>query len=87
MDLTEFDASCISAEQLNVSEERWARYIEMMDDCGYIKGAKVEHMISGSTYVDLSDVRITLAGLEYLQENTIMQKLYRTAKGIKDLVK
>ena len=29
---------------------------------------------------------ITLKGLEYLQENSMMQKIYKTTKGIKDVV-
>ena len=29
---------------------------------------------------------ITLNGLEYLQENSMMQKIYKTMKGIKDVV-
>lgn len=29
---------------------------------------------------------ITLKGLEYLQENSMMQKIYKTMKGIKDVV-
>lgn len=34
MDLPEFDVSLIGADKLGVSEERWARYIEMMADVG-----------------------------------------------------
>ena len=29
---------------------------------------------------------IPLKGLEYLQENSMMQKIYKTMKGIKDVV-
>ena len=31
------------------------------------------------------DIEITLKGLEYLQENSIMQKIYKAAKGVKDI--
>ncbi len=86
MDLPEFDINQISAEALGISRERWARYLEMMTDVGYIKGVKISSNILGETVAETSDIRITLKGLEYLQENAIMQKLYRTAKGIKDIV-
>lgn len=86
MDLPEFDSSQIGPEKLGVSEERWARYIEMMADVGYIKGVRVERCIDGSLNVDGSEMRITLKGLEYLQENTIMQRMYKAAKGIKDVI-
>lgn len=69
MDYPEFDITQISSEKLGVTPERWARYIEMMCDAGYIKGS-----------------RITLKGLEYLSENAIMQRMYKAAKGIKELI-
>ncbi len=36
--------------------------------------------------MDARNIRITLKGLEYLQENSIMRKIYKTAKGIVDMV-
>lgn len=86
MDYPEFDMTPIDAKHLGVSQERWNRYIEMMSDVGYVKGAEIQEYVTGDVDVDVSDMRITLKGLEYLQENSIMQKLYRTAKGIKELI-
>jgi len=86
MDSADFDMSQISAERLGVSDERWARYIEMMQDVGYIKGAQICRYNDGSLMIDSSDIRITLKGLEYLQENSIMQRIYMTAKGFKEVV-
>ncbi len=85
MDLPELNVSQIDAKALNVSEQRWARYIEMMLDVGYIKGAQVTSNIDGTLAVEIDNMCITLKGLEYLQENSIMQRLYRAAKGIKDI--
>ncbi len=85
MDLPEFEISQISASVLKVSEERWARYIEMMDDVGYIKGVKVCRSVTGDTCIDDCGIRITLKGLEYLQENSMMKRAYRTVKGIKEI--
>lgn len=31
-------------------------------------------------------LKFSLKGLEYLQENSMMQKIYKTMKGIKDVV-
>lgn len=86
MDLPQFDISQIGPDALGVSRERWARYIEMMADAGYIKGAALKRDILGGLDVDAENIRITLKGLEYLQENTIMRKLYNAAKGIKEVV-
>lgn len=85
MDYPEFDMSLIDARHLGVSEERWRRYIEMMNDTGYVKGALIQECITGDTEVDISQMRITLKGLEYLQENSIMRRIYKAAKGFKDV--
>lgn len=86
MDYPEFDMSQIDYKKLNVSKEWWARYIEMMVDVGYIKGVRVYADLTDELDVEDNGIRITLKGLEYLTENAIMQKLYRTAKGITDLI-
>lgn len=85
MDLPEFDISIINYRALGVSKERWSRYIEMMADVGYIKGVRVSTNITGETIVECNNMRITLKGLEYLQENSIMRKIYNAAKGIKEI--
>lgn len=85
MDYPEFDTNQISAKALDISNERWARYIEMLEDSGYVKGAEITENIIGETEVDISNIRITIKGLEYLSENSIMQRMYRIAKGIKDI--
>ncbi len=84
MDLPEFDVEQISAAALGISEERWMRYLEMMLDVGLVKGVSMQRDITGYYRVDAEDIRITLKGLEYLQENSFMKKAYKMAKGIKD---
>ena len=86
MDLPEFDIMEVGPEQLQVSRERWSRYIEMMNDAGYIKGVTVRKNLIGETCIEGGNIRITLKGLEYLQENSIMRKLYSAARGIGDLM-
>lgn len=86
MDYPEFDLEQINHKALNVSQERWARYLEMMADIELIKGVKVYRSITGATVVEDNRIRITLKGLEYLTENSIMQKIYKAAKGIKELI-
>lgn len=82
MDLPGFDVQQIGHEALGATHERWCRYMEMMADVGYIKGVELQRFITGETSVDARDIQITLKGLEYLQENGIMRKLYKAAKGI-----
>lgn len=85
MDLEQCNSDSISPNVLKISKERWNKYIEMLLDAAYIKGVRIRKFITGETDIDVEDIRITLKGLEYLSENSIMQKMYKTAKGITDL--
>lgn len=85
MDKQKPDIDKIDHEALCVSEIRWMRYIEMMADVGYIKGARIVRDVTGEMNCDCSEMKITLKGLEYLQENTIMRRIYNAAKGIKEI--
>lgn len=84
MDFPEFDAKKISPEKIGISEGRWKCIMEILVDCGYVKNVIIEESDLGLD-VKLGDIRITLAGLEYLHENSIMKKAYNAAKGIKDV--
>ena len=86
MDLEQCNPESISAETLRISQDRWNKYIEMLSDAGYIKGVQIKKFVTGATSLDIRNISITLKGLEYLSENTIMQRMYKTAKGIAELV-
>ena len=86
MDLENVDIERISSNNLGISQQRWNKYMEMLLDAGYIKGVTIQKYVTGETNVDAEDIRITLKGLEYLSENSSMQKMYRAAKGITDLI-
>ncbi len=86
MDCSSSDLARIRPEELGVTHERWARYLEMMLDVGYIKGVEIRKQIRGETMVNAQNIRITLKGLEYLQENSIMKKIYRSIKGLADVI-
>ncbi len=85
MDQEEVNPDLISPENLGVSKERWDKYMEMMADVGYIKGVRVFQNVAGETIVKCDRIRITLKGLEYLQENAVMRRIYNAAKGIKEV--
>ena len=85
MDSPEFNIDQISPEVLGVSKERWAKYLQMMQDVGYINGVEIRTYLTGVS-VNTRNISITLKGLEYLQENSMMQKAYRAIKGIRDIV-
>lgn len=87
LDLEDFDIDSISAKALGISEIRLLKYLEMLVDAGYLTGIEFEEDITGSIIIKADNPLITIKGLEYLSENTIMQRIYKSLKGIKEIVK
>jgi hypothetical protein len=85
MDVEEFDAAALSPDALGISHARRNAIMEMLIAEGYIAGAVVVRSLGGRG-IKLSDVRITLKGLEYLNDNSVMKKAAAIAKGIADLI-
>lgn len=86
MDYTEFDPTPIEHEQLEITKEKWSSIMKMMMDNNYIEGVQYKTFIHKTipTITDYKNMRITLKGLEYLNENSTMKKLANLAKGIKE---
>lgn len=84
MDYDEFDCRLISAERLNVSEPRRRELLRMLSQAGYITGI-FDESAAGDVMMSIGRLRLTLKGLEYLEENSLMKRAYRAAKGIKEL--
>ena len=86
MDYDEPDLDRISAKELNLSEQRWTAIMKMLADEGYVDGLSVKQSLDGDVVVSISTPRITLKGLEYLQENSMMRRAANLAKGIADII-
>lgn len=74
-----------NAQALGISEQKFAAYLEMLSDSGYIKGVEFKSYIR-TPVLCYENAKITLKGLEYLAENTLMQRAYKAVKGITDLI-
>ena len=82
MDLEEFDRNSISAEALGLSVPKWSRLMAMLLKEGYITGGETWNaMDCGYPRVALSRPELTLKGLEYLEENSLMKKAAAFAYG------
>jgi hypothetical protein len=86
MDYEEFDKNAFSAERFKISEARWIRLLEMVAKNGYIEGFSIRRGNDGHIVKSESSPQITLKGLEYLQENSLMKKAANLAKGISDII-
>lgn len=84
MSADEFDENWISPERLGTNKNARDAILAQLLHAGYIEGPQEIQSISDtkSTPTDLQYTKITLAGLEYLEENSWMQKAARLAKGI-----
>lgn len=60
--------------------------MQMLVNEGYITGIGVKRSADGEVSLSVSNVRITMKGLEYLQENSLMQKAANLAKGIAEIM-
>ena len=72
LDSDVLDASRLSPESLGISLTRRRKLLKMLQDKNYI--------------TDTEYPEITLVGLQYLEENSMMRKAAKLAKGIKDVI-
>lgn len=78
----------ISAGRKGVSYPRWEQVLIMLQDAGYIQGIVCTKAIENDKMHICEPIQpvITLKGLEYLSENTLMKKAANLMRGIKDTV-
>lgn len=88
MDCDEVDISSISHERFNITYQRWEKILIMLADEGYIQGLVYSKSLSDYTPHLTKPIQpsITLQGLEYLSDNSLMRKAANIAKGIKDTI-
>lgn len=88
MDFEEFDEYSISPEVLGVSQERWKILINELVNEGYVTGITLIPVIGKLTREPrITKPALTLKGMEYLEENSLMKKAANMAKGIIEIVK
>lgn len=86
MDAEEFDHRALSADALHISEQRLLSLLRMLAEAGMIEGVYIGIDAAGNFMVSESRPRFTLRGLEYLNENSLMQRAMKMAKGIKNSI-
>lgn len=80
------DKEAISSERLGIPSGYLADIIIELIDNGYVKGVSYRKTKSGRIFSSIEDMSITLAGVEYLQENSMMKKVHETLKNVKDII-
>lgn len=83
------DATFQAAVRKNVeSDEYFADVLRTMQEEGYIRGLVFVHAWCGDYILasDISDARITAAGIHYLEENSKMKKVGEFLKESVDII-
>ena len=88
MDLEEWDSKLLSPEALGISLPMWSRLMAMLLKEGYSTGGEAWESFDVSyPKVKLVRPEITLKGLEYLEENSLMKKAGEMLKEVIHIVK
>lgn len=80
LDNEDFDVTLLKWEKWKLSETRFYNYLQMLSEAGYITGVKIADGPNG-LYMTYSKPKITLRGIEYLVENSAMQKVSNILKS------
>lgn len=88
LDFEQTDVAAISYQRLGISKERWEQFLIMLQDSGYITGIVTAQSLAEDKRHIAEPIQpvITLKGLEYLVENTLLKKASGLLKGAKDVI-
>ena len=88
MDYPEFDINRLDPEALGTSLNRRNAILEMLLKKCYIDGIAIKKYVDeeSNTILGLGNIKITVDGLEYLEDNSLMKKAANLAKGIAEII-
>lgn len=84
----DFTNELISAKKLGVSYEEWSYIMILLQKGGYIDGVVYTQSFTQRfpEIVDISQVGITISGIEYVEENSTMKKVEEILKGVGEIL-
>lgn len=82
LDVAAPDITPIKAEALGLSEERWKSLLLMLQKEGYVDGLQFKQYIGEESVMQSDKIKVTLKGLEYLEENSMMRKIKDNTSGV-----
>ena len=71
--------STLNHNKFKISEKRLLVILEDLILYNYITGISVKYGLSGKTSISINRPRLTLMGIEYLENNTAMKRAYKKA--------
>ena len=76
----------ISSATFGIPDSYWIDIMSELKDNGYIKGVSIRKTKGIGRVINCDDIDITMKGIEYLKENSMMKKIKKALKGLKDIV-
>ena len=88
LDYEKPDMSLITPTAFNISEARYNALMAMLVKNEYIDGLSLKKYTDEEVYrvLGIENARITLKGLEYLYENSVMRKIAQGLAGVIDVI-
>ena len=82
----DIDTDIISHKALNIPERYWLEIIENLITRGYIKGVTIVEVMNPAKNVIWDSPAITQDGVQFMHENSSMQRAYKTLMKFTDLI-
>lgn len=76
----------ISPETLKIPDSYWLSIVKNACEKGLITGPKFRNTKSGLAVVSLDGMEITMDGVDFLQNNSQMKKVYDILKEMRDWI-
>lgn len=80
------DIEMFGPDALRISSGYWTNIMESISNERYVIGLVPVSRLGGAPGIKLINLKITQKGIEYLQENSKMQKAADFLKAVKDIV-
>ncbi len=80
------DFTVISYESFDIPFNYWCYILENLQKQGLLAGLSIVETKDGKLIQNSSKTRITPDGIAYLFENSMLEKVKRTLKDVKDII-
>lgn len=80
------DLDDVSFQKLNIPERYWVDVLESMADEGFVKGISFSEWLGDAVSVKTDRPKITMAGIQFMQENTAMGRAKAFLKELKEII-
>lgn len=74
------------AKAMEINRGYWLNIMESLNDEGYIRGIEIVSGGGGYRALQEIDLKITPKGIEFLQDNSMMEKAKAALRTIKEIV-